>query len=127
MKITDEKALKELKTVRSYELEWLLQEFPQDEVDDRSDLQMVADELSYMLDCYAEDGNARHEALNKAYMIKCRTKNFTTIPLDGNLKPIYREIEIQFSKGIINEHRRLESLQKRLNAMGIYGQWNFGR
>lgn len=124
MKITDEKALKELKRVASHELEWLLRDYPQEEVGDRSDLQMMADEVSYMLDCYAEDGNLRHVALKKAYMVKDRTKNFTTIPLDGNLKPVYRGIELQFSKGVIDEHKRLMELQGRLNAMGIYGQWS---
>ena len=124
MKITDTEVLKELSRVKSFDLEEDLETYPEDERDGRTDLQMLADEVSYILSCYQEDGHVLCESLEESKEILRRTKNGKVIPLwKSTLKPVYRESQIQTSKDIINEHRRLQSLYKRLQARGLCGKW----
>ena len=124
MRLTDKEALKEIKMARSGELEMAIDEYPDDERDGRSDMQMLADELSYILSCYTEDGHVLSDDLNRAREILRETKNGKVIPLwKESLKPIYRPHDIQIARDTINEHRRLVSCMKRLNAKGYYGKW----
>lgn len=124
MKITDTEVLKELNRVNSFDLEEDLETYPEDERDGRTDLQMLADEVSYILSCYQEDGHVLCDSLEESKEILRRTKNGKVIPLwKSTLKPVYRESQIQTSKDIINEHRRLQSLYKRLQARGLCGKW----
>lgn len=124
MKITDTEVLKELKRVKSFDLDEDLETYPEDERDGRTDLQMLADEVSYILSCYQEDGHVLCESLEESKEILRRTKNGKVIPLwKSTLKPVYRESQIQMSRDIINEHRRLQNLYKRLQARGLRGKW----
>ena len=124
MKITDTEVLKELNRVNSFDLEEDLETYPEDERDGRTDLQMLADEVSYILSCYQEDGHVLCDSLEESKEILRRTKNGKVIPLwKSTLKPVYRESQIQTSRDIINEHRRLQSLYKRLQARGLCGKW----
>ena len=124
MKITDTEVLKELNRVKSFDLDEDLETYPEDERDGRTDLQMLADEVSYILSCYQEDGHVLCESLEESKEILRRTKNGKVILCwKGTLTPVYRESQIQTSKDIINEHRRLQNLYKRLQARGLCGKW----
>ncbi len=124
MTITDKEVLKELDRVRSYDLREDLNTYPEDERDGRSDMQMLADEVSYILSCYMEDGNFLGDSLRESKEILKETKNGKVIPLwKTTLTPIYRQDQIQMSRNIINEHRRLQNLYKRLNDKGFNGKW----
>ena len=124
MKITDKDALKELKRVRSFELEESLDTYPENERDGRSDMQMLADELSYILSNYSEDGHVLCDDLERAKEIIRETQNGKVMPLwSSSLKPKYRPSDIQIARDAINEYRRLKNCMKRLNAKGIYGKW----
>lgn len=123
MNITDKNVLKELKRVKSYELEESLATYPDDERDGRTDVQMLADECSYILSNFSEDGHVLCDELERAKEIIKETKNGKQIPLRMDLKPIYRPSDIQNARDIINEHRRLQSCMKRLNQQGVYGRW----
>lgn len=124
MKITDKEVLKELKRARSGELWESLDSYPEDERDDRTDMQMLADECSYILSCFDEDGHALHDDLQEAKEIMRETKNGKTIPLwRESLTPVYSKSRIETARASINEHRRLKSLMARLNDNGYYGKW----
>lgn len=124
MKITDTEVLKELNRVNSFDLDEDLETYPEDERDGRTDLQMLADEVSYILNCYQEDGHFLCESLEESKEILRITKNGKVIPLcKSTLKPAYRESQIRTSKDIINEHRRLQNLYKRLQARNLRGKW----
>lgn len=124
MKITDKEVLKELKTVRCFDLEESLRTYPDDEVEGRSEMQMLADECSYILGNYAEYGHVFHEDLEWARMVLRVTNNGKHIPLwTSTLQPKYRPSDIQNARNVINEHKRLKNLMKRLNAKGYYGKW----
>lgn len=124
MKITDKDVLKELKRVNSFDLDEDMKSYPEDERDGRSDMQMLADEVSYILSCYYEGGHVHCESLEESKRIIRETKNGKQIPLwTSTLKPVYKPSDIQIARDCINEHRRLQNLMKRLNKKGFYGKW----
>lgn len=124
MKITDTEVKKMLKQVRSSMLSEMLDLYPEDERDGRTDIQMLADELSYLISCIHDDGHIYKEDAEKADEILKATKNGRVMPyFTETLKPVYNEYEVRWARETKNENRRLENLQKRLKAKGIYGQW----
>ena len=124
MKITDKVALAELKKVNSGLLYDTVNDYPDDERDGRSDLEFLADEVSWHLSCYNEDGHYWKEDLDEAKEILKETKNGKVIPLfTDTLKPVYSSWKIDRAKEQIKEYRRLVNCMKRLNAKGYYGRW----
>lgn len=124
MKITDNEVKKFLKQVRSSMLCDMLESYPEDERDGRTDMEMLADELSYLISCIHEDGHAYKEDAEVAADIIRETKNGKVMPLHKDtLTPVYNLHQVRWARETINENRRLENLQKRLNAMGYYGLW----
>ena len=124
MNIADAEVLKELKRVRSCDLEDSLLDYPEDERDGRSDMQCLADELSWILSNYKEDGHVLCDDLQEAREIIRETKNGKVIPLwQGTLQPMYSKSRIQSCRDTINEYNRLQSLLKRVHAKGFRGRW----
>lgn len=124
MKITDSAVLKELKRVRSFELEESIASYPDNERDGRSDMQVLADECSWILSNYAEDGHVLHDDLEEAKEIIRKTKNGKVMVLwKDSLKPVWSKSRIETARASINEFKRLQNLLKRLNANGYHGQW----
>lgn len=124
MIITDAEVLKELKRVRSGELEDSLFDYPDEERDGRSDMQCLADELSWILSNYKESGHSLCEDLQESREILRETKNGKVIPLwASTLKPMYSPSRIQACRDTINEYKRLLSLLKRIHEKGFRGKW----
>lgn len=124
MKITDKQVLKELKRVRSCELDMLLETYPEDEIEGRTDAQIVADELSYIISCFNEDGHVLCDDLEESRRILKETKNGKVIPLwTQTLTPMYSKSRIETCRDCVNEYNRLKNYMKRLNAQGIRGYW----
>ena len=124
MKITDKQVLKELKRVRSFELDESIENYPDDERDGRSDEQVLADELSWILSNFTEDGHVLCEDLTESKRILRETKNGKVVPLwQSTLKPVYSKSRIQSCRDCVNEYNRLKNCMKRLNAKGIFGKW----
>ena len=124
MNITDKEVLKELKRVRCWELEDDIYTYPEDERDGRSDWQVLADETSYFLSLYQENGHVVGDSLDIAKRILSNTKNGKEIPLwKSSLNPIYNPSDIQRARDTVNEYKRLQSLYKRIKDKGYTGQW----
>lgn len=124
MNITDAGVLKELKRVRSFDLEDDIRDYPENERDGRNDWQVLADETSWILSNYEEDGHVLYDTLENAKEILRETKNGKCIPVwASTLKPKYRESDIRMARDIINEYKRLISLYKRIKEKGYYGRW----
>ena len=125
MNITDKEVLKELNRTRSGELWCRIEDYPDEERDGRSDYQILADELSWLLDNFQEAGFCLCEDLEEAREILRETKNGKVIPLwQSSLKPMYSPSRIQSCRDIINEYNRLKNLSKRVHAKGYYGKWD---
>lgn len=124
MKITDKEALRQLKIVNSYELEETIRDYPEDERDGRSDMQFLADEVSYRLSLYTEGGTCTGEDYEESKEILRETDYGKRILLNPyTLKPKYSPSRIQSAKDSVNEYRRLRSLMDRLEKKGYYGKW----
>lgn len=124
MNITDPEALKELKRVRSWNLQEDVAEYPENEREGRSDMQFLTDECSYILSNFQEDGHALCEDLQEAREILRKTKNGKQVPLwQSTLKPVWDKHRIESARDTVNEYNRLKSLMKRLNDKGFYGKW----
>lgn len=130
MKLTDKNVIRMLKKVRSYQLEESVEQYPDNERDGRTDMEFFADELSYHVSCYCEDGHVWKEDLDEARAKLRETKNGKVIPLNKRtLKPLYGYYpsDIQIARDTINEFNRLVRLLKKLQSMGEYGKWYTAR
>ena len=124
MTFTDKEAVKELNRARSFELHCRIEDYPEYEREGRSDFQILADELSWLLDNFNEDGHCLHDDLEDAREILRETKNGKVIPLwKDSLKPMYSSSRIKGCRDIVNEYNRLVSLRKRVHAKGYKGRW----
>lgn len=115
MVISDKSVLKILHRVKSFELEDMISDYPEDERFGRTDMEMFKNELDYLIECFECDGCCTHEAYMEAKQVLYRTKNGKEMPLNRyTLLPEYKEHEIQSAKDLVNEYRRLKRLQTKL-------------
>lgn len=75
MKLTDPYVLKQLKIVNSTELEELIETYPEDERDGRSDIQILWEELNWLLHMYTNENYGQNYDLWEALDILGRTQN----------------------------------------------------
>lgn len=119
MKITDPKAMQIIKRLDDSILTETIESYPENERDGRSDIEFLADEISYQISLYNEDGHDRKEDLKEARRKLRETWNGKVIPLDKDtFKP-----EIQRCKDMVNGYLRLVRAMKRLQDKGFYGSW----
>ena len=126
MKITDKNVLKWLKAINCGRLYTMIEYICDSEIEGRSDIQIFADELSYCISKYNDDGDMWYEELVHSKELLKETKNGKVIPLDRTtLKPKngYRPEDILIAKDVVNEYRRMVSRYNKLKQMGVYGRW----
>ena len=126
MKLTDEKAIKMLKKARLYELEEMIDNYPENERDGRNDWQMLADEAGYYYSCYLEDGHCFKDDLADAREKLRETKNGKVIPIDKKtFRPLhgYWPSDLQIARDAVNEFNRLKRFVERLEKRGYYSKW----
>lgn len=126
MKLTDKNVLKWLKALKCGRLEITIKYIGDSEIEGRSDIQIFADELSYCISKYNDDGDMWYEDLAHSKELLKETKNGKVIPLDSTtLKPKngYRPEDILIAKDVVNEYRRMVSRYNKLKQMGVYGRW----
>ena len=117
MKITDKEVLRHLRIVRCIGLENSIRDLPEDEVDDRTDLQILIDELEYLLSLYEdESGTCHRKDLEQAREFLKETKNGKEIPLKYLMSYSKTGIDnkVKDAKDCINEYNRLKKLKNRL-------------
>lgn len=105
MKITDKVVIRELNTVRSLDLEESISNYPESERDGRSDMQFLADEVSYQISLYKEE-TATAEEYEEAQRFLRETSN-------GKKMPCYAKNGIKTVKSTALTAKK-QLLQKRL-------------
>jgi len=121
MKITDKEVLKQLNIVKCSELREHIEDTADDEIEGRSDMQILRDELEYLLDLYEEGGTCHNDDLIQAREFMKETKRgksipfYNTFPPTPKYTPVRLKIMLERAKNTINEYNRLVSLAKRLN------------
>lgn len=120
MKLTDREAIKALKKVRILELDEMLYDYPEDEVEDRSDWEMIANEAGWLLELFLEGDTSHADDLRDAREILSRTKYGKVTPANPRtLKPIYSKTDVQWAKDTVNEYNRLVRFVEKLRKMGL--------
>lgn len=128
MILQDKDAKRWLKIANCNELTESIESFPESERDGLSDMQILADEVSYRLSLYTEGGTSTGEEYEEAVQFLKDTKGgripcWNTIPPTAMYTPIRLKLKIEEARSVINEYNRLVSLMKRLNKRGYYGKW----
>lgn len=125
MKFTDAKAIELLNKLCSYDVECSIETYPEDEREGRSDMQVLADEASYYLSLYHEDGTTFREELLEAKNKLKRTDYGKRIPCGRDWQPQhgYWPSDIQSAKNLVNEVARLERFAKKMEKLGYVGMW----
>ena len=128
MIIQDKDVKRWLKIANCTELTESMETFPENERDGKSDLQILADEVSYRLSLYTEGGTCTGEEYEEAVQLLKEVRGgkipcWNTIPPTPKYTSIQLEIKINDAKAVVNEYSRLKSLMRRLNERGYYGRW----
>jgi len=121
MRFTDETAIKLEQKARNTNLSYHLESLTDEDREDRSDMQILADECSYLVELYEEDGNTYNDELFMARKLLRETKYGKVIPLDIETfrpKRGYDRRSIQDAKEVVNEYNRLKRLFNKLSDMG---------
>ena len=121
MKLTDKEALKALKKARIYDLEQMVDDYPEDERDGRSDWDMIANEAGWLLDSFHDDSHANYEALQEAKELIRDTKNGTVFQgLLTSAQLSLMEWKVKDARDFINMVNRLTRFVAKLKKMGLY-------
>lgn len=126
MTITDAWVLNELRKLGDEYLREDVEGYPEDERDGRTDIEFFADEVSYFLSLYHEEGHDWEFDLKQAKKLIRETKDGKCIPISiETFRPLagYNERDIQRARDIIETHDRLKAELKKLQKKEIYGRW----
>lgn len=126
MIIQDKDVKRWIRVANCIELTESIETLPEDERDERSDLQILADEVSYRLSLYTEGGTCTGEEYEEAVQLLKEVRGgkipcWNTIPPIPKYTPIQLENKTKEAKAVVNEYKRLVSLMSRLNERGYYG------
>jgi len=126
MIIQDKDVKRWIRVANCIELTESIENFPEDERDGRSDLQILADEVSYRLSLYTEGGTCTGAEYEEAIQLLKKVRGgkipcWNTIPPIPKYTPVQLENKTKEAKAVVNEYKRLVSLMSRLNKRGYYG------
>ena len=132
MKLTDKDAIKALNKLGIYELWDMIDCYPENERDGRTDWEMVANEASYLLSCCNEDGHTHKEDLDEAREIiqlarrvarrrGIKVKEVTQFATSYGR--VYNWCEIDDAMRNVNEYNRLKRFVDKLDKMGLPIPW----
>ena len=126
MTIKDKNVIRWLKVLDSPEMDEYFEYIDETEVNWRTDVQLLADELSWCISNYTNSSHYWHDDLHYAKTILRKSINGTQIPLDPvTLKPKYgySPWNIKIAKNTVNEYRRMVSRYNKLKQAGYIGRW----
>lgn len=118
MNITDKQVKHQLKLANISELTELVENYPDDEIDGRSELDILKNEAYYLYDMFNECGTVFYDDLNWAREMIKETKNGTVFHglLDSRQLALAK-IEVDKANNTLNEYKRLCNLIKRLKKL----------
>lgn len=122
MKLQDQEAIKFLRKANLGQVSSRIDDYPESDVEGKSDWQMIADEASWVLSEYRSYESSLHEDLEEARRILSLTRYGKVTAYDWNGKP-YSQARIQLAKDSVNSYKRLLRFIDRLAAVGYRGRW----
>ena len=114
MEIKDKDALRLLRRADSPDLTDHVLAYPEEEREDLSDMDIVLDELQYLVEMYEDTGNVYGDSLVEAKVVMSETQNGKSpgpmfVP---SFEFKYTNKDIMTAKAIVDEYKRLKKLVK---------------
>ena len=113
MKLTDPSAIQALKKVNIGELSDMIADYPESDVDGRTDWEMIGNEAGWLLDLFNSSDNSHSDDLHDA-------REFIRNYSKGTAIKPYPSYTLQTARNTVNEYNRLIRFVNKLKAMGIY-------
>ena len=131
MKLTDKDAIKALNKLGIYELWDMIDSYPEDERDGRTDWEMVANEASYLLSCCDEEGHTHKEDLDEAReLLKLARRGLrkgdklsSVVQIVTSYGRVYHWTEIDDADRLVKEYNKLKRFVAKLDRMGLPIPW----
>lgn len=126
MKITDKWVLKELDKLNDGMLRENIECYPEDERDGRSDIEVFADEVSYLVSLYHGEGHILEDEYKEAKKLLRETQNGKIIPISAStFRPLpgYNKTDIEEAMEKVRIHDALRAELRKLQKRGVYGAW----
>lgn len=113
MNVTDKEALKVLRKAKSDVVYELVESYPDDEIDNKSELEIVLDEISYLVWMYEDDSTLEYEDLKYSKQVLKDTDNGTgNVVLLPSFNFKYSKTDIENAKATVAEYKRLKKILK---------------
>jgi hypothetical protein len=110
--LKDRTAINILKRARSSDLEYNIQTFPEEERDGKTDLEILRDEMDYLISMYEEEGTIYSNDLEEAREILRETRYGKANIITSDFRLKYSDWDIQRSRATVNEYNRLKLLMR---------------
>lgn len=115
MKITDKNVLDYLKQINSTELRESILYYPEDEVGDKTEMEVFIECLDWLLYKYNCDSYVQYYVLKDAIDIVMKTENGTVIPMDiDTFEPTFEKEEIENAINIVEFSNTLNDVYEKV-------------
>lgn len=115
MKITDKNVLDYLKQINSTELRESILYYPEDEVGDKTEMEVFIECLDWLLYKYNCDSYVQYYVLKDAIDIVMKTENGTVIPMDiDTFEPTFEKEEIEDAINIVEFSNTLNDVYEKV-------------
>ena len=115
MKITDKNVLDYLKQINSTELRESILYYPEDEVGDKTEMEVFIECLDWLLYKYNCDSYVQYYVLKDAIDIIMKTENGTVIPVDiDTFEPTFEKEEIEDAINIVEFSNTLNDVYEKV-------------
>lgn len=116
--ITDEKVKKMLNRLAIPEVDELVNDYPESERGDKTDLDIFVEAIEYVYDLFTSENTIQSNDLASAKSILGRTKYGKEVSMftsnNGKFIPEFTQKDIEYAKTCFNEFKRLERLYNKL-------------
>lgn len=121
MELTDKIALGLLEKANSADLDFRIYDMTEEDRDGRTDIEVLSDEVDWMLYLYDEADGEYNYDLKEARSLIRKTNDGKTIPISSEtFRPLpgYTPQDIENARQIIAEVKRLRTVAKALRKLG---------
>ena len=116
MIVTDKDAKRILKSLKCYECKESIESYPEDERGDKTDLQIIRDEVEYFVYMFEEVEGSFKGDLDESREILRETRNGKYIPITRDLRPKYSVWRIENAKRTISEYKQLKRILSKISG-----------
>lgn len=118
MQITDKRVIRILSRIKNA---WCVEDvetFPEDERNGQSDMDILKDEIYYIIERFEDSEGALGSEYAEALEIMKKTKNGKVMPYTfPDFEPLYEQYEVNDAKALIAEYKQLKYYHNKLRGV----------